>query len=109
MYNAREQICALGAHTFMPTHHSQRFPPPTPCYNYLQIRPFGVGALIGGVLKGAAMLKEKTAQLIADAKRAASIFDSVSTADKLIEMVARAVTIRHQEAIRRLNGLVKLA
>lgn len=65
--------------------------------------PFGVGAVIGGLFKAAALLKDKQDREQADAVKAASIFTDVTSVEKLLEMSVRAITLRHQEAIRRLD------
>ena len=66
--------------------------------------PFGVGAVIGGLFKGAALLKDERDREQADAVKAASIFTDVTSVEKLLEMSVRAITLRHQEAIRRLEN-----
>lgn len=66
--------------------------------------PFGVGAVIGGLFKGAALLKDKRDRDQVDAVKAASIFTDVTSVENLLEMSVRAITLRHQEAIRRLEN-----
>lgn len=66
--------------------------------------PFGVGSVIGAVAKYGAKAKDFRDEKQAEAKHAASIFTDITAVTALLEMVVRAITLRHQEAIRRLDN-----
>lgn len=66
--------------------------------------PFGVGSVIGTVAKYGAKTKDIRDKKRAEAKHAASIFTDITAVTALLEMVVRAITLRHQEAIRRLDN-----
>lgn len=66
--------------------------------------PFGVGSVIGTVAKYGAKAKDFRDKKQAEAKHAASIFTDITAVTALLEMVVRAITLRHQEAIRRLDN-----